>query len=277
MKKKKIRIYGKLCDLLKESRPTRVNLLFVMGTLKHKMNLDDSQIDRVINHFNAWDSYTKHKADEYLKRKPKKRDIFFSSSNNGSVKKWQLFKGWARTVANNEIALDLDSKEIFERAVTLFDKYELKGNCRTWEGAQGGHVSLFFSQPVTKALKETVRDFFKGDPGQINTTCEGLPHQKKGNIVTVIKKRDGLNSFGSITKVIDLEDSYDNMGITDELFLRSIKSCYGKSEKDMALENDVVDKWKNKLSDIEVFDRLDFHKSRGDILNPTTGYWIVLA
>jgi hypothetical protein len=271
---KPIRIFGRLKDLLNTPTPTRPNLLFVMGTLKHKMKLSDEKILDIIKDHNVWDMYSLEKAEFYLTKKPKQRGVFFSSSKQ--VKKWQLpdKKGWIRTLANNEIALDLDTKSDFKRAVHLFDEYELKGNCRTWQGSNGGHVSLFFNQPVTSSLRNMVRGFFNGDPGQTNISVEGMPHQKTGNVVQVIKERKGHNSFGSVTKMIEIE--CPGSQISDNEFFHSIRSVYGKSEKHLALENDIVDYWKDKLTQIEVFERLDFHKKKGDIMIPTHGYWGVL-
>jgi hypothetical protein len=204
-KMEKIELYGKLERIALDLHPTRSDMFFFMGTLNKKHSPEE--IMRCINQDTQWMSYDNEHIEQMLnyltKRKP---NTFFSPLKKKPKKEWHYNKGWNRTVAHNEVALDLDSSESFQRAVKLFDEYQLKGNCRTWDGANGGHVSLFFDKPVNRKFRETVREFFKGDPGQINISLEGKPHQKTGNVVRFVRKKEGLNTIINILKMIEHEN-----------------------------------------------------------------------
>ncbi len=209
--KRELQIYGRLEEILNRLDPDRAEMLFVLGTLKSKIGLSAQEIQDLVSTSSRWNNYTRQKADEFLKLNPPLK-YFFSSSKIKQVKEWRLNKGFVRTLASNEIALDLDTKEDFERAVRLFDKHQLKGNCRTWDGAKGGHVSLFFPEAVSVEFKEAIRIFFHGDEGQINITVEGKPHQRTGNIVGVIAELQGFNSKETIESMFKNEYG----GITNE-------------------------------------------------------------
>ncbi|MDO8511407.1 MAG: hypothetical protein Q7S55_04550 [Nanoarchaeota archaeon] len=202
-----IEIYGKLEQIANESHPTRQQMAFFLRTLAQKGGHSAEELLDCIQTQTSWVEYTskKNKNDFVNFVRWATGDTsprFFSSlkknESRTEPKKWYFNKGFARTVAHNEIALDIDTKEDFERAVRIFNEHELKGNCRTWEGAKGGHVSLLFSEPFSLEFKEMVRIFFHGDKGQINITVEGKPHQNTGNIVRIIAEHQGFNSKESL-------------------------------------------------------------------------------
>lgn|SRR3989338_4150739 len=199
-----INLFGQLEKIANEISPTRNQILFFVGTLKTKHST--KEIMETILCQTQWANYDIQyfeKIVHSLTRTPPTN--FFSSSKSKEVKVWRLNQGYIRTVAENEIALDLDSKEDFERAMGIFNAYELKGNCRTWEGAKGGHVSLFFSESVSTDFRERVRAFFNGDPGQINISLEGKSHQKTGNLVKIVAERKGFNTIGLIEMIFNKE------------------------------------------------------------------------
>jgi len=198
---KSIQIYGKLEELLSKSEPERRDMLFAIGTLRNKMKLSAGEVYDVLTAKSCWNDYTLQKSSEVLKvESPTK--IFFSPLKE-EVKTWHYNKGKVRSVANNEIALDIDSKELFERGVKYFEAWDLKGNCRTWQGAKGGHISLFFDSSVSDDIKKKLRDFFGGDIGQINISVEGQKHQKTGNVVKVIRERIGTNKVSEIESLLE--------------------------------------------------------------------------
>lgn len=197
-----IRFRGELERILNEFEPTRHEMLFALGTIKKGMGLDDENISSII-HGSSWNNYTRKKAIEFLKSNPS--SFFLSSSNytNEEKKIWWTKKGYVRTTMFNEVALDLDSKESFNAAVKIFDSWNLKGNCRTWIGAKGGHISLFFDQPIDKSFKEKVRIFFGGDPGQVNISVENKLHHKTGSTVNLIRENKGVNPIKELTRRIE--------------------------------------------------------------------------
>lgn len=192
-----IKLYGKLERIAEELEPTRHQIFYLLGSLKQ--NSREDILDCVQNQTN-WKNYSLADVEKMLKfvqRKP--LNSFFSLLNKktphapAQPKTWRFNQGYIRTTAANEVSLDLDSPDLFTRGLRLFDKLNLKGNCRTWPKALGGHISLFFEEPVTPELREEVRTFFGGDPNQVNISVEGKPHHKTGQIVEVVKKRPGLN------------------------------------------------------------------------------------
>ena len=203
-----IEIYGKLEQIAKESHPSRDQMAFFLRTLAQKHSANE--LLDCIQRQTSWEEYKHNDFAKFVQWATRNTSPSFFSSlkkkeSRTEPKKWWSDKGMIRTTAWNEIALDLDTKEDFERAVRLFDKYQLNGNCRTWEGAKGGHVSLFFSETVSLEFKEVVRIFFRGDKGQINITVEGKPHQRTGNIVRVVAERQGFNTKDVIETMIKNE------------------------------------------------------------------------
>lgn len=196
-----INIYGQLEKIANEASPSREQILFFIGTLQTKHRAEE--IMETILHQTSWRNYDSKYFEKIIRSLTKTTlKPFFSSSKKEEPKIWKLNRGYVRTVAENEIALDIDTKEDYERAVSIFNLYQLKGNCRSWVGAKGGHVSLFFSEPVSKEFREMVREFFNGDKGQINISVEGRAHQKTGNIVEIVAKREGFNDVETVKALL---------------------------------------------------------------------------
>lgn len=181
-----IKIYGRLEQHLNETNPERRDMLFTIGTLKNKLNLSNEHIQEVISTKSNWNDYTRKKAAEFLKV-PTSTPIFFSPLKEPqSVKIWKFNKGYVRSCYDNEVSLDIDSKEQFDLGVRFFKLVGFYGNCRTWKGARGGHISLFFESPVTNEFRKQCRFVFGGDPHSINISVEGKPHHRTGNLVYLI-------------------------------------------------------------------------------------------
>lgn len=200
MKKKKfIELFGKLEQIAQELEPTRSQIFYFLGTVRQ---FPRQEILECIETQTRWNNYSLDQVGkmlDFVQKRPTTKD-FFSSYQKAPKQKsclekkiWRFNKGFVRTTASNEVALDIDDAQTFQNGVIKFRNLKLKGNCRTWQGAKGGHISLFFEKPVTSEFREKIRKCFGGDPGQINISVEGKPHQKTGNIVWVIAENKGLN------------------------------------------------------------------------------------
>ena len=60
-------------------------------------------------------------------------------------------------------------------------------------------------------------------------------------------------------------------------FKETMIKCYGKShERQMARENDIVEYWSGKLTNVQVYDILEKLSERGEIVSNKAGFWMVL-
>lgn len=196
-----VEIYGKLEQIANELEPERGKILYFIGTLKSKHTPEE--IFECVQNRTKWINYTGTDIESMIYSVTKSsQNNFFSSLEKRKPNEWKFNKGYVRTVASCEIALDIDNMIDFQKAVQFFRRHNLKGNCRTWEGARGGHVSLFFSEVPSESFKRVVRVFFNGDKGQVNISVEGKAHQKTGNVVEVITENKGFNTMSKLNRIM---------------------------------------------------------------------------
>ncbi len=210
-----IKIYGKLEDILEGTHPTRNQIFYLLGTLSTKHSAEE--IIEFVNKKSSWCNYDSEQVEKMVywifKKTTQKRSFFSSCKRRDDQTKeqihkpkiWKFNKGYVRTVTKNEIALDLDTHKDFDYAVRIFKRWNLKGNCRTWQGAKGGHMSLFFDKLPSLEFKESIRLFFNGDLGQVNISVENKLHQKTGNQVHIIAENKGLSAIEDLEKVLKEE------------------------------------------------------------------------
>lgn len=194
-----ISIYGRLEELAKQNYPSRSDVCFVLCTLANSGHSEADLLDFIYTQTN-WHEYSTKKnknvngfvkLSQWAVSRTKKNNLFSPSKESSTelkqkVKEWFFDKGWVRTTYENEVALDIDSKKQFDLDVRFFKEKGFKGNCRTWKDAKGGHISLFFDEPVTAEFRKKCKFVFGADPNSINTSVIGKPHQKTENLVYIV-------------------------------------------------------------------------------------------
>lgn len=224
-------------SILSNSNASHKQRCYLVGFLKSvQVGYSESEVLKIIGDLNCWQDYdariTAYQVSSIFKSPPLHKnngeDVVLSKVKRGGssgvrlnkLKTWYDKNGelhkkseWGkeipenqatqqqkqeaniRTVKDNEIVLDYDDKKTFQKAQQQFLQSEF--NYYAYKTGQGGHVHLYFNEPVTKQQTQTTRRRFGCDPNYNGThiAIENKPHFKHKTIKTQIQSRQGLNDI----------------------------------------------------------------------------------
>lgn len=123
-----------------------------------------------------------------------------------------ILKANNRTILPNEVVIDLEEPERFEKVLEEIKKdFNFYSAYKT--GSKGYHIHLWFNRKLSPEEKRVVIQRYGCDEQKAIERCmialENCPHWKTGNPKTIIKEVQGINDYVSIKKEVELKKEFE--------------------------------------------------------------------